>query len=466
MLAPRNEAARRWTVRLGGVVFAAAMSGLIAVIAVLAVGRSDERVAATYVEDALAAERLRNAVERESASARAFLLTSDRSSLDRSRAARAEFEADLAALRGRLVRPDERALLDAIAARDEAYEGAIRTVLSQRNAGAAAIRDALETAVAPAKSELDGALLALVGKTQQTLAQAREDSADARTSAIAVVSAVAIISVALASVLAVLLRRALRRLAREGDRLATTLEAVEQSNRDLDAFAGRVAHDLRNALSPIVLSATLVRARAPDDPAFVSVCDRLERAIGRATTMVDALLAFARAGRESGGEASASVAGVLDAVMEQLEATIADADLTVERSVAPDLNVRCPAGLLHVVLANVVGNAVKFTRGRPVRRVTITARAAFGAGEIRVDDTGPGIPEAARERIFEPFFRARTKVPGSGIGLATVRRVLQAQGGRVRVESTEGAGSSFVVTMPLADVAVAASDSDEAAAPA
>ena len=70
----------------------------------------------------------------------------------------------------------------------------------------------------------------------------------------------------------------------------------------------------------------------------------------------------------------------------------------------------------------------------------------------RIDDTGPGIPDAARERIFEPFFRVPgTTQPGTGIGLATVRRILEAHGGRISVDDTEGPGSSFLIWLPLAD---------------
>ena len=76
---------------------------------------------------------------------------------------------------------------------------------------------------------------------------------------------------------------------------------------------------------------------------------------------------------------------------------------------------------------------------------------------MRIDDTGPGIPEAARERIFEPFFRVPgTKQPGTGIGLATVRRILEAHGGRITVETPEGPGCSFIVWLPLADNGYAA----------
>ena len=74
-----------------------------------------------------------------------------------------------------------------------------------------------------------------------------------------------------------------------------------------------------------------------------------------------------------------------------------------------------------------------------------------GGYELRIDDTGPGIPEDARERIFEPFYRVPgTVASGTGIGLATVRRVVDVYGGRISVESTLGSHSSFRVWLPLA----------------
>jgi signal transduction histidine kinase len=229
-----------------------------------------------------------------------------------------------------------------------------------------------------------------------------------------------------------------------------SLERVERSNRDLDAFAGRVAHDLRNALVPIAFATELFRRVTPSSDKVEPLCARLDRARERAMTIVDSLLAFSRVSRSADTHAVARLKDVLDDVLDELAPQIAQVDADVGRAVV-DAIVQVPPGLLHVVLANVVGNAVKYVRDRPLRLVRITSRVVRGGCEVRIEDSGPGIPEDARGHIFEPFFRVPgTAAPGTGIGLATVRRIVDAHGGRITVASAEAKGSSFCIWLPLA----------------
>jgi signal transduction histidine kinase len=239
-------------------------------------------------------------------------------------------------------------------------------------------------------------------------------------------------------------------LRRQRRRVAQYMARLETANADLDAFAGRVAHDLRNALSPLVMSPSLLRG-APGDEALVrKVADHTERSSRRALGIVDALLAFSRAARSAEVGEAGSVRSAVREVLDELAPLIAQLDASIEVAELPDLHVRCSPGLLHVVLANLCGNAVKYLDGRPERRVRIAAHADGEACRIEVEDTGPGIPKHALEKIFEPFYRvADSRAPGIGIGLATVRRILDARGGRVRVESDAGRGARFQVWLPL-----------------
>jgi signal transduction histidine kinase len=240
-------------------------------------------------------------------------------------------------------------------------------------------------------------------------------------------------------------------LRRQGRRVAEYTARLEAVNADLDAFAGRVAHDLRNALAPLVMSPSLLR-EAPGDTALVQrVADRTERSSRRALGIVDALLAFSRAGLAADAREVGSVRLAVREVIDELAPSIAQVDASIEVAELPDLHVRCSPGLLHVVLANLCGNAVKYLEGRPERRVRIAAHADAAACRIEVEDTGPGIPKDALEKIFEPFYRvADSRVPGIGIGLATVRRILDTRGGRVMVESDAGRGARFQIWLPLA----------------
>jgi signal transduction histidine kinase len=117
-----------------------------------------------------------------------------------------------------------------------------------------------------------------------------------------------------------------------------------------------------------------------------------------------------------------------------------------------DIRIRCSAGLLGIVLRNIVGNALKYVAGRSLRVVRVSVKTMdAGFVAIAVSDSGPGIPAEALPRIFEPFYRVPgTTKPGTGIGLATVDRIVRAHGGWVSVRSALGAGSIFELHLPVA----------------
>jgi signal transduction histidine kinase len=240
----------------------------------------------------------------------------------------------------------------------------------------------------------------------------------------------------------------LRIIVRQRRQLDAHVRQVEQSNRDLDAFAGRIAHDLRNALTPLVFLAARLRRQTPDTGLGEPVARELEAAVRSARNLLDGLLAFSRAGQAHDPNARASLAAVVHEVERELTPLVAR--LQVELAVdVQDVDVACPPGLLQLVVANLAGNAVKFLDGRPVRHVRIEgAAAADGWCTLTVTDTGPGIPATAVERIFEPFYRVPgVQAAGTGIGLATVRRIVEAYGGQVTVESQAERGAIFRVRL-------------------
>jgi signal transduction histidine kinase len=239
-----------------------------------------------------------------------------------------------------------------------------------------------------------------------------------------------------------------RKLRRKRRQLAEYTARLESANSDLDAFAGRVAHDLKNALGPIVMAPDLLRFSSTNPGRVLDVAARTERCSRRAVAIVDSLLAFARA--QTLDLEPGSVRAAVNNVVDDLRPHASQAGTSIEVDPIPDLYVRCSAGLLNIVLANLCSNAVKYLEGRPEKRVHIRVRSDDSFCRIEVEDTGRGIPREAQQKIFEPFYRVPgSREPGSGIGLATVRRILDAQGGRITVESTEGQGSRFVVWLPL-----------------
>jgi len=99
------------------------------------------------------------------------------------------------------------------------------------------------------------------------------------------------------------------------------------------------------------------------------------------------------------------------------------------------------------VLQNLIGNAIKY-RGDQPPRIRLDAVRDGGAWKIRCRDNGQGIPGSAREQVFEPFTRGQTSVPGSGLGLATCRRIVEGHGGRIWIASTGNLGTTVAFTLP------------------
>lgn len=243
----------------------------------------------------------------------------------------------------------------------------------------------------------------------------------------------------------------IRRVLAYERQLQESAELLAVQNHDLDAFAGRVAHDLKNALGPLLIFPALLRRDATDPQRVREIAQSTERSARRTSQVIDSLLAFARASHALDPNAAAAVRAAVESVLDETTQLASQIGATIEVAAIPDLVVRCEPGLLHAVLANVVGNAVKYLAGRPVRRVQIRVSRHDDGCQFEIADTGPGIPKDLLQAIFEPFYRVDAdRASGSGIGLATARRILDARSGRIAVESEEGQGTRFVVWLPLA----------------
>jgi signal transduction histidine kinase len=256
-----------------------------------------------------------------------------------------------------------------------------------------------------------------------------------------------------------------RRVGDYEGRISEYARRLEERNRDLDAFAGRVAHDLKNAIAPIALAPATLRRLQSNPPRVLEAADRIERSSRRAAAVLDALLAFSRASRAAEADEAASLRDVLRDALDEVAVRAGQLDVAIEVADVPDATIKCSPGLLQIVLANLAGNAVKYLEGCAERRVRIVAAIEGASCRIDVEDTGPGIPKDAHQRIFEPFYRVEgSNAPGTGIGLATVRRIVDARGGEVTVESTVGRGSRFRVWLPLANLVTDGSTRGEPAA--
>ncbi|MBF4160530.1 sensor histidine kinase [Nocardioides acrostichi] len=243
-----------------------------------------------------------------------------------------------------------------------------------------------------------------------------------------------------------------RQLTRTIDELEGVATELRRSNDELAAFAGQVSHDVRNPLAAIRMSLDLILEDAEDaedrslDPGSMLVgVRRASRATDRLQRIVVDLLDFARAGGQQ-DPVPVDLAVLVADVRSDLEVALKEASVDVGEL---PVVVGEPARLWAIV-QNLLTNAAKFTRDGEPARIEVRAehQSEVGRWRISVIDHGRGIPAEARERVFLPLTRLSSDVEGSGIGLATVRRIVEGAGGRVGIEETPGGGTTLWFEMP------------------
>lgn len=224
---------------------------------------------------------------------------------------------------------------------------------------------------------------------------------------------------------------------------------LEAKAAELEQFGDRVAHDLRGPLTPVMFALEMAEAAVKDD-------DRVRRAVERGVRsarviddLVSALFAFARSGAKSSPDDAANVRSTIDDVVSELGPLAEQAQVTLKIEPFDDCAVACRRGALASVLGNLVRNAIVHLGDSKEPRVEIRIKPAKDV-RIEVNDSGPGIPPELVNVIFEPRVQGPKATSGLGIGLATVRRLVQACGGSVGVRSERGCGSTFWVVLPRA----------------
>ncbi|WP_434045756.1 MULTISPECIES: ATP-binding protein [Sorangium] len=241
---------------------------------------------------------------------------------------------------------------------------------------------------------------------------------------------------------------------------------LERRADELEQFAGRVAHDVLSPLGSVALSLDLALRRCSEGDPARKALERGRKAIARIKRTTDGLLGFARAGARPEPGARAEVSPVIDDLMVELVPVAVElgAELRVE-PFAPCAVIANP-GVLTSILANLIRNALKYVGDSAVCRIVIRVLDTSDAVRIEVEDTGPGVAPALEPMVFEPHVRAQgARVPGLGLGLATVKRLTEAHGGRVGLRTVVGKGSVFWFELPRASTE-AAHASEIAPAPA
>lgn len=233
------------------------------------------------------------------------------------------------------------------------------------------------------------------------------------------------------------------------------LQRIEQGFEVQRRFTADASHELRSPLSRLraELEVTLRRPRDPAEyeEALRSCLDEVERL----SWLTEELLGLARLDAGEGRQLPAgtvALAPIVDEAVRRLTSEAERREITLVATSCPPLSVKAAPSAAGLAVANVLDNAVKFSRAGGC--VTVDVFAEGGEAVVSVTDTGPGVPPDEIPRLFERFYRGSaarsSETPGMGLGLAISRALVEGQGGRISVDSAPGEGATFIIRLPLA----------------
>jgi PAS domain S-box-containing protein len=243
----------------------------------------------------------------------------------------------------------------------------------------------------------------------------------------------------------------LRELATHLDRRveARTLE-LQRANEDLDSFAHVVSHDLRAPLRTMSgFSRILVDDYGPHlDTRGRRLLSMIDNAANTLSELIDGLLRLSLTARGHMRITQCDLSAIAQRIREELQQEVPDR--SVQWTIEPHMIVRADAGMIEAALRNLLGNAWKYTSKRQDGRIEFACDQVNGERVFRVSDNGAGFDMAHARHLFEPFQRMHGKdeFPGLGIGLATVRRIIQRHGGTLSATAAPNAGATFSFTLP------------------
>ena len=238
---------------------------------------------------------------------------------------------------------------------------------------------------------------------------------------------------------------------RREEELLTKLRALDAAKTD---FMATVSHELRTPLTSISGYVELLRDAEPDElsDAQQRMLEVIARNARRLRELIEDILTLSRI--ENGGFRSqpgeVDLAQVIERALEEIGPAARKASVGVHADLRGPLSLRGDGVQLDRVLANLLGNAVKFTPAEGT--VTVRARHDNGEAVLEVADTGMGIPEGEQNALFVRFFRAtnaiRRAVPGTGLGLAICHKIVDNHGGTIAIDSIENVGTTVTVRIP------------------
>ena len=402
-----------------------------------------------YALQLIHVEKLRSAFEWKVASSRGFFLTRDDIFLERENAARAEFKETLDYLKKNF-RDGDRRVLDDIDRAEQVHQQVI-TELKEIRKSNDLIRttEVFEKQVWPRREELRVSIAALERTEQAEFDRATARAATATRNALRY-STAAIIAAFLLAVY--ILVAGVRRLTLSQRTEAHLRQRAEEALAGRSEFLSIVSHELRTPIYALKLQLDLLRKRlergatVEDQQDFLN---RSDRQLASLTHLMDGLFDLVRyeRGQFELRYANVDITGLAHDLTERFCGRGGEVNCNVEAAQSP-LFVQADPRRVEQALVNLLTNAIKYGAGKPVH-VVVTSDDKYVF--IAVTDQGPGIAPADQERIFRRFERLRTdgtSVHGLGLGLYIARRIAEAHGGSLTVNSELGKGATFTLRLP------------------
>jgi PAS domain S-box-containing protein len=239
----------------------------------------------------------------------------------------------------------------------------------------------------------------------------------------------------------------------EAERLA--LETQLQESRRLEALgtlAGGAAHEINNALIPVLALTKLVARKLPEGSRERRNLDTVMNGAERARELVSQILAFSRK-HEQRPQESVDIGMVLQEALQRMR-TDMPASISLEEMIVPTPTIPGDPSQLHQVIVNVLANAVQAI-GQALGSIVVSLQPEADGTHLRlsVADTGCGMDEATLTRVFEPFFTTKPVGEGAGLGLSMAHGIIKAHGGLIEVKSAPGKGSRFDIVLPVSATA-------------
>ncbi len=249
------------------------------------------------------------------------------------------------------------------------------------------------------------------------------------------------------------LRRAERELFTANERLQSLNKELRRSNEDLQQFAFAASHDLQEPLRSVMSFVSLLERTAAEKlTGHERECLRyIAEGATRMRALIDDLLRYSQVGHRPASVQNVDLNIVFRAVLENLYERISESDATVTCDPLPTIS--GDEAQLGQVFQNLIGNAIKYARPGVRPLIHVSADMDKVNWLVHVRDNGIGIERDYLDLVFVPFKRLHTKkISGTGIGLAICRKVIEAHGGRIWVDSVAGEGSTFSFSLPITAV--------------